>query len=606
MTVLTAALAPPSHPLPTAFAQAPPDLSITKSHDGAYYVGSTNTRFIFDLHNAYTAGPANGGITLRDPLPPGITFNSIVSQSGAGTWSCSGPYVVMCTNPGPMPTNGYSYLAIKVDIGAAAVGEQSNSVTVSTPGESNVTDNRATDTVTVTALPGPPDLKLVKSHQGQFYVNSPSAVYVMQIVNNAGGPTTAPLNLEDPLPTGMTYNSITMQSGGWTCSGTTTVSCTNPGPLLTDGNNYLFVKVDVAPAAAGQRSNTATVSTQGETNLANNSSTDTLTVASSPPFPDLRAAKSHTGDFTVGSANAQYYLAASNLGGPTTGSVTLTDVLPTGITYNSIVSQSGNWACSGPSTVSCTNTGSIASGATSWVVIRVNLTPAAVGQRSNTVTVVTADDANPDNNTSQPDVVTVAPLLFPLTVTKYGAGSGTVTSTPPGINCGSDCAENYVAGTVVTLTASPIGSYFAGWSGACSGSGTCQATMNSSKGVTATFQKNNVGVQVQPVPGIPPSGGKTLLATLTARAGCGPIQRVVFGVAGHPFDNARVTVTTPGGGPANQTTGFTYTPPSGTTSTSFTIQRVAPSGGATVNPIHFVDGCGDWVTFVGGGPNAFH
>src|SRR5262249_4865312 len=79
---------------------------------------------------------------------------------------------------------------------------------------------------------------------------------------------------------------------------------------------------------------------------------------------------------------------------------------------------------------------------------------------------------------------------FPLTVGKAGNGSGAVTSSPAGIDCGSDCSENYARGTLVTLIASPdVGSTFAGWSGACSGTGPCSATMNAAKAVTATFNK---------------------------------------------------------------------------------------------------------------------
>jgi hypothetical protein len=75
-----------------------------------------------------------------------------------------------------------------------------------------------------------------------------------------------------------------------------------------------------------------------------------------------------------------------------------------------------------------------------------------------------------------------------LTVMLAGTGSGGVASSPSGINCGSDCSENYVAGTVVTLTATPaIGSIFAGWTGDCNGAGSCMLTMNSAKNVTAVF-----------------------------------------------------------------------------------------------------------------------
>jgi hypothetical protein len=75
-----------------------------------------------------------------------------------------------------------------------------------------------------------------------------------------------------------------------------------------------------------------------------------------------------------------------------------------------------------------------------------------------------------------------------LTVLKAGDGSGTVSSTPAGIDCGSDCTEDFTAGTVVTLTANvDAASTFSGWSGACSGTGDCVVTMDGAKSVTATF-----------------------------------------------------------------------------------------------------------------------
>jgi hypothetical protein len=80
-----------------------------------------------------------------------------------------------------------------------------------------------------------------------------------------------------------------------------------------------------------------------------------------------------------------------------------------------------------------------------------------------------------------------------LTVNKGGNGSGTVTSTPVGISCGSVCTALFGQGTTVTLTAAPgTGSVFTGWSGACSGTGACTVAMKSAKTVTATFTKSVV------------------------------------------------------------------------------------------------------------------
>ncbi len=84
----------------------------------------------------------------------------------------------------------------------------------------------------------------------------------------------------------------------------------------------------------------------------------------------------------------------------------------------------------------------------------------------------------------------VAAALQELTVTLAGAGSGTVSSTPAGITCGTDCTESYVRGTSVQLRAIPDSqNLFGGWSGACTGTGLCTVAMNDVRNVTATFHQ---------------------------------------------------------------------------------------------------------------------
>jgi hypothetical protein len=75
------------------------------------------------------------------------------------------------------------------------------------------------------------------------------------------------------------------------------------------------------------------------------------------------------------------------------------------------------------------------------------------------------------------------------TLAVFVNGTGTVTSSPAGINCGSTCSFTFSAGASVTLTATSQRGYrFAGWSGGtCSGTGTCTVTMAGATSVTATF-----------------------------------------------------------------------------------------------------------------------
>ncbi len=81
------------------------------------------------------------------------------------------------------------------------------------------------------------------------------------------------------------------------------------------------------------------------------------------------------------------------------------------------------------------------------------------------------------------------PATYLLSVARSGTGSGSVSSSPSGIQCGSDCSETYAKGTAVAITAAPAaGSTFTGWSGACSGTASsCTVNMTSALSVTANF-----------------------------------------------------------------------------------------------------------------------
>jgi hypothetical protein len=114
--------------------------------------------------------------------------------------------------------------------------------------------------------------------------------------------------------------------------------------------------------------------------------------------------------------------------------------------------------------------------------------PSSSGTKTATLNVVDDQSCSP-----QPVVLqggsTVGP--FVVTVMPRGSGSGTITSNPAGINCGSQgstCSANFNAGTAVTLTATPdVSSNFTSWDDACSGTATCKLTMSADRQVAATF-----------------------------------------------------------------------------------------------------------------------
>ena len=80
-------------------------------------------------------------------------------------------------------------------------------------------------------------------------------------------------------------------------------------------------------------------------------------------------------------------------------------------------------------------------------------------------------------------------LVLNINVAKAGAGSGTVTTDPPYINCGDSCETSLEYGATLAVIATPAaGSRFSKWSGACAGQGaTCHITLTENMTATATF-----------------------------------------------------------------------------------------------------------------------
>jgi len=99
---------------------------------------------------------------------------------------------------------------------------------------------------------------------------------------------------------------------------------------------------------------------------------------------------------------------------------------------------------------------------------------------------------NAAGNSAPSNEVCVSTSVQKVRLSASLLGSGSLSGSPAGINCPSDCTEDYVAGTQVTLTPSPgSGMQVASWGGECTGQGsTCVVTMTSTKNVTVSFAQS--------------------------------------------------------------------------------------------------------------------
>jgi uncharacterized repeat protein (TIGR01451 family) len=183
---------------------------------------------------------------------------------------------------------------------------------------------------------------------------------------------------------------------------------------------------------------------------------------------DLALSKTHTGSFTVGGTGT-YTLTVSNAGSASAGSITVTDTLPAGLSFSS--GSGPGWAVSAVGqTVTATNAGPLAPGASAAFTLTVNVSCAAAPGVTNTATVATPGDANAANNTASDPTAVVdatAPSLTCPAPATAPAGAGCQAAVPnvlAGVTASDNCtpagsialAQSPAAGTLVGLGATQI------------------------------------------------------------------------------------------------------------------------------------------------------
>jgi uncharacterized repeat protein (TIGR01451 family) len=361
---------------------APASLSITKTHDGNFTQGQQNSTYTVTVSNAANAGPTSGTVTMTETVPSGLT---LVSMAGTG-WTCPSGGTT-CTRSSAL-AGGASYPAITVTVNVAANAGTplSNSVSVSGGGSAN---NSYTDVTNIAAVAA--SITATQGAGQSTQVNAAFATALQATVKDAGGNPVPSVTVTFTAPS--SGASGTFAGGGTTATTTTNASGVATAPTLT------------ANSTAGGYSVTA--------RAAGVSTPTTFGLTNTPGAPVLSISKSHTGNFTQGQNGATYSVTVGNgVGaGPTSGTVTVTETVPSGMT---LVSMAGTgWTCpNGGST--CTRSDALAAGVSHpAITVTVNVAANATSPQVNTVS-VSGNGSVTANATDSTVIAAAAPQAFRL------------------------------------------------------------------------------------------------------------------------------------------------------------------------------------------------
>ncbi|MFI5394110.1 MAG: COG1361 S-layer family protein [Candidatus Binatia bacterium] len=334
-----------------------------------------------------------------------------------------------------------------------------------------------------------PDLTISKvdANAPNPVVAGTNLTYSLLVTNN--GPATAlSTTVTDTIPANTTFFSIT--ATGFVCStpsvgGTGTISCTRAFMAVAESDPITIkVHVDASTLAGTTISNTATVANADDPNPGNNSATATTNVIASA---DLAATKDNSPIPVLASSNITYTFGISNAGPSDAQDVHLSDALPPGTTFVSLVQNTGpTFSCTAPAvggtgTMDCSiATLALNASASFTAVVRVCPDVPCTSTISNTATASSStSDPNPANNSatatttaqSQADVaitkIGVPPAQFPGLLFTYTV---TVTDNGPSNSANTIVVDTLPPGfTAETATPSQ---------GSCLGVGTGTVTCN--------------------------------------------------------------------------------------------------------------------------------
>jgi uncharacterized repeat protein (TIGR01451 family) len=351
---------------PQTFAVNPavPSLSVTKTDSGNFFRGEISAAFTITVTNR-GAGPTSGTINLADGLPGGLSATAFV---GTG-WTVDLAHFT-ATRSDPLAAGAsYPPLTLTVNVDINAPNNLINFVTVS-GGAANSAS--ASDPLTI----GVPPLVIATTHGGTFFRGETGATFTITVGNSGPTPLTGTTTVVDALPGGLTATAFA--GTGWSVN-LATFTATRTDPLAGDASYPpLILTVNVDTNAQNSLTNFTSLSGVGVTNLG--TSSDTATIGS----PTLAVSKTHAGTFTKGEIGAIFTITVTNTGvAPTTGTLSLSDGLPGAFTMTSFAGA--GWTING---FTATRAMAHASGQSSVLTMKVNVSAKASGKFTNTVTLL--------------------------------------------------------------------------------------------------------------------------------------------------------------------------------------------------------------------------
>ncbi|WP_309233801.1 hypothetical protein [Conexibacter sp. W3-3-2] len=405
------------------------DLTLTKVADKASVVIGETVVFTLTAKNE---GPSTAtSVTITDALPTGLQFVSSTPACTidpvSGTLSCP----VGTLARGASRTVEITARAMA----SAATTTVRNTATVAGQQADPTPGNNAADASVAVAGA---DLRVVKTLDGPAAPRTGDRVTYTVKVENRGASRATGVVLRDALPDGL---SAVTTDGGAACTVDGTQLTCAVGALAA-GDTYT-VKVS-GTVKAGQTTLTNTASASGNEADPDTSNNTDQVVTPVAAAADLKVVKRADPAQVSPGDQLDYFFVTTNDGPDTATSVTVTDVLPAGVTY-----VSGAPGCNeSAGTVTCSYAQPILPGTSRQTGFTVRVAATASGTIRNTATVASpVFDPDTTNNTDTiaTTVLDVADVAITKTADRTTATAGdTVTYTLKATNAGPATARDVV------------------------------------------------------------------------------------------------------------------------------------------------------------------